>query len=93
MTAKSPSSGRSRLKSRQGTRDWFSREKLPQSRGARIIIGVLLVLGGLLGFLPILGFWMIPVGLTILAIDIPAVRRFTRRTSVAAKRMWNKIRS
>ena len=35
---------------------------LPASRIARMAIGVALVIGGLAGFLPILGFWMIPLG-------------------------------
>jgi hypothetical protein len=55
---------------------------LPGSRWMRVILGILLVIGGLLGFLPILGFWMIPVGLLILSIDIPFVRRGRRRLSV-----------
>jgi hypothetical protein len=71
----------------------FSRENLPRSRAARISIGVLLVIGGLVGFLPILGFWMVPMGLTVLAIDIPVVRRFTRKVTVGAKRLWHKLRS
>ncbi|MBY0508945.1 MAG: hypothetical protein K2P94_02225 [Rhodospirillaceae bacterium] len=71
----------------------FSRENLPRSRAARIAIGVLLVGGGLVGFLPILGFWMVPMGLTVLAIDIPVVRRFTRKVTVGAKRLWHKLRS
>jgi hypothetical protein len=54
-----------------------------------------LVLGGLLGFLPVLGFWMIPVGLAILAIDFPPVRRFQRRMTVkigyALHRRWPAI--
>jgi hypothetical protein len=70
----------------------FSRDNLPRSRPARIAIGVLLVLCGLAGFLPILGFWMVPAGLTILAIDIPAVRRFTRRVGVFLGRWWKKFR-
>jgi purine-cytosine permease-like protein len=41
-----------------------------------------LVLGGCLGFLPVLGYWMIPLGLIILSIDFPAVRRFRRRWAV-----------
>jgi hypothetical protein len=49
----------------------------------RILLGIVLVLGGFLGFLPILGFWMVPVGLAILAIDIPPVRRLQRRMNVA----------
>ena len=61
----------------------FSREfQLPRSRIARIAIGVLLILGGILGFLPILGFWMIPLGLFVLSQDIPAVRRQRRKVSL-----------
>jgi hypothetical protein len=38
-------------------------------RFLRITVGSLLILGGILGFFPILGFWMIPLGLIILAVD------------------------
>ena len=44
-------------------------DRLPNSRIARIIIGVLLVIMGIFGFLPIIGFWMIPVGLLVLSIE------------------------
>jgi len=56
--------------------------KVPASRLARMVIGGLLILGGMIGFLPILGFWMIPLGLMILSIDIPAVRRWRRKMEV-----------
>ena len=55
---------------------------LPASRLARTILGVLLVIGGILGFLPILGFWMIPLGLLVLSVDFPAIRRLRRRLTV-----------
>lgn len=55
---------------------------LPQSRPTRIGIGILLVAGGLVGFLPILGFWMIPLGLLVLSVDLPPVRRARRRLTV-----------
>jgi hypothetical protein len=55
---------------------------LPASRWVRIALGTLFVLGGLVGFLPIVGFWMIPVGLIILSVDVPAVRRVKRRLEV-----------
>ncbi len=55
---------------------------LPASRLARTFIGVLLVLGGVLGFLPVLGFWMIPLGLLVLSVDFPSVRRRRRRLAV-----------
>ena len=37
----------------------------------RSVIGILFVIGGIFGFLPILGFWMIPLGLAFIALDIP----------------------
>lgn len=43
------------------------------------MLGILLIFGGFLGFLPILGFWMIPLGLFILSYDIPAVDRQRRK--------------
>ena len=55
---------------------------LPASRVARMAIGITLVIGGLAGFLPILGFWMVPLGLIILSVDIPVVRRWRRQASV-----------
>ena len=62
---------------------------LPQSRWARIGIGVALIFFGLLGFLPVLGFWMIPAGFIVLATAVPAVRRFNRRVAVAVKGWWS----
>ncbi|MEX6505729.1 hypothetical protein [Jiella sp. M17.18] len=55
---------------------------LPGSRIGRIVVGALLILGGILGFLPILGFWMIPLGLVVLSVDLAPVRRFRRRVEV-----------
>ena len=44
--------------------------------GLRSVLGLLLCVGGLLGFLPILGFWMLPLGLALIALDIPVLRRW-----------------
>ncbi|MFT3986628.1 PGPGW domain-containing protein [Aestuariivirga sp.] len=55
---------------------------LPGHPVARATLGIALVSGGLLGFLPILGFWMIPVGLAVLAVDFPMARRAHRRLTV-----------
>ncbi|HKA99642.1 MAG TPA: hypothetical protein VKD02_02600 [Methyloceanibacter sp.] len=55
---------------------------LPKSKAVRIAIGILLVIGGLVGFLPVLGFWMIPLGLLVLSIDLPIVRRWRRQLTV-----------
>ncbi|MBB4001292.1 MAG: hypothetical protein V7704_21075 [Aurantimonas endophytica] len=55
---------------------------LPANRATRVSLGVVLIVGGVFGFLPILGFWMIPLGLIILSVDFAAVRRARRRTAV-----------
>ncbi len=55
---------------------------LPGHPVVRIILGGLLILGGVLGFLPILGFWMVPLGLLILAVDVPIARRLRRRAEI-----------
>ena len=66
----------------KGIRIGNRRIALPASRLARVLIGCLLIVGGLLGFLPILGFWMIPLGLLVLSVDLPMVRRWRRRLTV-----------
>ena len=58
------------------------RMPIPRSRNARISIGFIFVILGMFGFLPILGFWMIPVGLLILSHDMPAVRRKRRQMEI-----------
>lgn len=49
--------------------------KVPGHPLLRMLAGVALVIGGTLGFLPVLGFWMIPLGLAVLAVDFPAAER------------------
>lgn len=49
--------------------------------GLRLVLGLLLIAGGLLGFLPVLGFWMIPLGLGIAWLDVRAFRRRWRERS------------
>jgi hypothetical protein len=55
---------------------------VPSNVFLRVGLGLLAVAGGLLGFLPVLGFWMLPLGLLILSIDFPPIRRFRRRATV-----------
>jgi len=46
----------------------------PSSRWVRIPAALLLVAGGFVGFLPVLGFWMSPLGLVLIAQDLPFLR-------------------
>ena len=57
-----------------------TRRTLPP--GTRLPAGILLMCGGVLGFLPILGFWMIPLGIGVAALDVkPLVARVRRRNA------------
>lgn len=58
------------------------RFNVPGSPTTRRIAGAALVGGGVLGFLPILGFWMIPLGVAVLSVDSHPIRRARRRTEV-----------
>ena len=64
---------------------------LPRSRLLRILIGVFLILGGVFAILPVLGVWMIPLGLLVLSIDIPRVRRWRRRFAVWFHRRYPQL--
>ena len=47
----------------------------PSSRLVRIPLALLLVVGGVFSFLPILGLWMLPLGLLLIAQDVPFLQR------------------
>lgn len=58
------------------------RVPVPGNPILRVMLGIILLIGGFLGFLPVLGFWMLPLGVVILSIDFPPVRRFRRAATV-----------
>jgi len=51
----------------------------PSGRWLRLPAGLLLTFGGVLGFLPLVGFWMLPIGLALLADDVPLLRSLRSR--------------
>ena len=42
--------------------------------GIRSLVGALFMVGGVFGFFPLLGFWMFPLGVALVALDIPWTR-------------------
>lgn len=52
---------------------WVQRRVPP---GFRFALGLLLICGSILGFLPILGFWMLPLGFMVAAMDVRLYRRW-----------------
>ena len=47
----------------------------PELVWIRVPVAALLIVGGLLSFLPVLGIWMLPLGFLLLAQDIPPLQR------------------
>ena len=64
----------------------------PDARWIRIPAGVLLVLGGIFSILPILGIWMLPFGLLLLAYDVPGLRGPVARFTSWAVGKWVGLR-
>jgi hypothetical protein len=66
----------------------------PSSRYVRIPLAIFLILGGVFSFLPVLGLWMLPLGLLLFAQDVRLLQKPTaqllgwieRRCSERAKR-------
>ncbi|HMA16228.1 MAG: hypothetical protein ACM35H_01500 [Bacteroidota bacterium] len=53
--------------------------------------GLLLIAGGVLGFLPVLGFWMIPLGVLLLASGFPRVREVAKRSIRWGLALWRRL--
>jgi hypothetical protein len=51
----------------------WAQRRLPP--GVRSLFGLVLMAGGLVGFLPVLGFWMLPLGVALVISDFPPLRR------------------
>lgn len=54
----------------------------------RIPLGLLLIAGGFLAILPVFGLWMIPLGLLLLAMDLPVLRPFVSGLIIRLRRRW-----
>ena len=68
---------------------WLRR---PEMRPLRVTAAALLMVGGVAGFLPILGFWMLPLGILLLAQDVPLLRRFSVGLIARIERCWRRGR-
>lgn len=61
----------------------LARLRAPGMRWARLSVGVVFVVGGVLSFLPLLGIELLPFGLLLLAHDTPVLQR-----PVATATLW-----
>jgi hypothetical protein len=47
----------------------------PSSFAVRVIVAFMLVIGGVFSFLPVLGLWMLPLGLLLISQDVPFLQK------------------
>lgn len=60
----------------------------PSSMLVRIPLAILLIVGGIFSFLPILGLWMLPLGLVLFAQDVPILQGPMARMLGWIERRW-----
>lgn len=76
--------------------DWL---REPSRFWVRLLAAILFILGGIFAILPVLGLWMLPVGLALLSQDVPALKvplehaarwieRMVRRMAAAWRRRF-----
>jgi hypothetical protein len=66
--------------------------RAPERSAVRLGAACLLVLGGLLSILPVLGLWMLPLGLALLADDIPRLKPPLERAARRVEAAWRRVR-
>lgn len=62
--------------------------RTPGAMLVRIPLAILLIIGGIFSILPVLGIWMLPLGLLLLAIDVPFLRGPFAALVIRVRRWW-----
>jgi hypothetical protein len=60
----------------------------PSAVFLRLPLGILFVIGGIFSFLPVLGVWMLPLGVLLIAVDVRPVRRWVVHTWPWVEARW-----
>ncbi len=60
----------------------------PSSRLVRIPVAGALAVGGVFSFLPVLGLWMLPLGLILIAQDVPILQRPIAKSLSWSEQKW-----
>ncbi|WP_343234596.1 hypothetical protein [Microvirga splendida] len=64
----------------------------PEARWIRMPVGFLFVLGGIFSILPFFGIWMLPLGLLLMAYDIPVLQKPVGHFTIWAIDKWASLR-
>jgi hypothetical protein len=70
----------------------LQRLRRPQARWFRIPLGGVLIVGGVFSFLPVLGIWMLPLGLLLIAYDVAFLREPVGRFTIWGAQKWGACR-
>jgi hypothetical protein len=66
--------------------------RTPESRWQRLALGMLLILGSFFWFLPVVGIEWLPIGLMLIAQDVPILRRPAARLMLWLENRWMALR-
>jgi hypothetical protein len=63
----------------------------PPMRWPRLLAAMLLIAGGIFSILPVLGLWMLPLGLALLSDDVPWLKTPLELAARWIERVWRKL--
>jgi hypothetical protein len=66
--------------------------RYPPRKAVRLLVSAFLILGGILSILPVLGLWMLPLGLALMSDDIPWLKVWLEHAAQWIGRMWRRVR-
>src|SRR5687767_918036 len=65
----------------------------PRSRWIRVPLGILCIIASFFWFLPVIGVELFPIGLLLIAQDVPFLRRPAAKLLLWLEDMWRELRS
>lgn len=65
----------------------------PESRWIRIPLGLLCIAASALWFLPVVGIELLPLGLLLIAQDVPFLRRPVGRMTLKLESLWRRLKA
>jgi len=65
--------------------------RAPSRFWPRLLAGILLIIGGILAILPIFGLWMLPLGLAMIADDVPWLKRRLEQVARWLEKTWRRF--
>jgi hypothetical protein len=68
---------------------WLHR---PEARSVRLPVGIVCIVASFFWFLPVIGIELLPIGLLLIAQDVPVLRRPVGRMTLGVLNRWVRLR-